>query len=87
MWEDSYGNVLTYFAPFFYHPNSHVPSSTLNYQYMALKKKGEDLLFYVAPNKDSVYDVKVNVYCQLPLDPPTPPVYEPPTPVEGKTKH
>ena len=84
VWEDSYGNVVTYFAPLHYYPSGR-EYSNLNYQYMAIKQVEGELLSYVVPNEGlSGSSLKGWVFCQLPLDPPTPPVYEPPTPVEGR---
>ena len=86
VWKDSYGNVLTYFAPLHYYPTGR-EYSNLNYQYMSVMEEEGDLVSYVVPNEGfSGSNPKGWVFCQMPLDPPTQPVYEPPTPVEGKNK-
>ena len=78
VWEDSYGNVVTFSVPLYYYPSGQ-QSSYYSYRYMAVKKKDDDLLVYVTPNRSTGF-----VFCQLPLDPPTPTVHAPPTPVNGK---
>ena len=83
VWEDSYGNVVTYFAPLHYYPSGR-QYSTFNYQYMAVKEDEGSLVSYVVPNEGfSGSKPKGWVFCQLPLDQPTPTVHVPPTPVQG----
>ena len=72
IWHDSYGNVVTYFAPFWYYPFP--AEGPWQYRYMsASESKG---LWTVYPNLGSP-----TINCMIPLAP----VPEPPTPVEGKT--
>ena len=83
VWEDSYGNDVTFSVPLYYYPSGQ-QSSYYSYRYMAVKKKDDDLLVYVARNRPDGQPTGV-VFCQLPLDPPTPTVHVPPTPVKGET--
>ena len=93
VWEDSYGNVVTYFAPLHYQGNGPEDIS-YNYQYMTVKEEDRNLFFNVASNTHRRWngllakwfytELQGHVFCQLPLDPPTQEVYEPPTPVEGE---
>ena len=76
-WEDSYGNSVTYFPPFYYYPVGQ-QRSTYSYQYMSIREKNGNVVSYVTPDNGSA-----RVFCQLPLDLPSPPIYEPPTPIEG----
>ena len=86
VWEDSYGNVVTYFAPLHYYPSGQ-KYSVFNYRYMAVIEKEGDLLSYVVPNEGfSASGPEGTVFCQKPLDPPIQPVFEPPAPVKGKIK-
>ena len=86
MWKDSYGNVVTFFAPLHHYPDGQDYPDMVNYEYMGVRGEDEDLVSLLVPNKwVSGAETIGFVFCQLPLDPPTPPVYEPPTPVEGKT--
>ena len=92
VWEDSYGNEVTYFPPLWYYLGGEQKYSSVwgiqeNYQYMAVRPKTTvndppeidgHFLAYVTPNVG-----RLQVYCQIPLDPPTPTVNVPPTPVQG----
>ena len=95
IWHDSYGNEVTYFAPFWHYPRGDPESLqnlqggpwTFNYmsgeysKYLNPQPEYADFVWTVYPNL-----AKLGVSCQIPLAPPKPPAPEPPTPVEGYTK-
>lgn len=81
VWEDSNGNVVTYFPPAYYFPSGAQYSTIYSYQYMSIREMNANFVSFVTPDRG-----QARVYCQKPLNPTTPQVYEPPTPVQGNFK-
>ena len=90
VWEDSYGNEVTYFGQLWHYPIEQLQGGPWTYRYMSLRPAGN---LNLPPEKetDFVWEMypgvsNVHITCQIPLAPPKPPVPEPPTPVKGKIK-
>ena len=86
VWEDSYGNVVTYLPNVYYFPVGH-KYSEYSYQYISVKEVRGDIVSHVAPAIYRETNLKSWIFCQIPLDPPVKPVYEPPAPVEGRKQY
>ena len=75
IWHDSYGNEVTYFAPFHYSSFENLAGGPWQYKYMSASRS--ENIWYVSHNSGNPV-----VNCMIPLAS----APEPPAPVQGKTK-
>ena len=80
VWEDSYGNEVTYFAPYVYYgTDSQEPSAEYSYKYIeSAASSRTELLWYKRPDLDGMVGY-VRIVCVIPLEPPPAPSCEAPT--------
>ena len=80
VWEDSYGNEVTYFAPYVYYgTDTQEPSAEYSYQYIeSASSSWTELLWYKRPDLDGFVGY-VRIVCVIPLEPPPTPSCDAPT--------